>query len=167
MERLKAAWDVSADADLASKLHATRQTVSKWRSRGSVPYASAVFTSIVRGVSLDYLLTGAIPAPTEALSKVEPLDPKLLRSILLTLYAMDQFTIDDVNPAKKLEQIADAISFQYGRAQMIIEKLKLKGGLTELDAREAARLGTELLGSDGTFFDPTSGPGRDIDDAER
>jgi hypothetical protein len=152
IDRMKEAFSVESDAALAEALRTTRQNVSKWKSRNAIPYAEAVFTSILRGVSLDYLLAGNSEAERST-SGVRVLDPEIVKAILLTIHAMGFFDI----PANRdfqdaMETISKAIVHQYARSETLIDELVSKKGLSPEVARSATILATELLGSDGTIF---------------
>lgn len=59
LTRLCALFRVDSDSGLATAIGVNRQTLGSWRSRGSVPYELCVKLALERGVSLDWLLTGA------------------------------------------------------------------------------------------------------------
>ena len=58
LDRLLAVYGVKNDNQLSDALGIKRSTVGNWRSRDSVPYSLCVSTSVERGVSLDWLITG-------------------------------------------------------------------------------------------------------------
>lgn len=152
VERMKEAFAVDTDSALADALRTTRQNVSKWKSRNAVPYAEAVFTSILRGVSLDYLLTGSADAATKT-SSVRVLDAEIVKAILLTICAMGLLEVpSDRDFDDAMETASKAISHQYARSETLIEELVSRKGLSPEAARSATILATELLGSDGTVF---------------
>lgn len=60
IERLKAAIDISTDAELAALLGCSRTTISNWRSRNTVPLGRLRRLCKERGVPVDYLLSGRL-----------------------------------------------------------------------------------------------------------
>ncbi|TCM84803.1 helix-turn-helix domain-containing protein [Rhodovulum steppense] len=56
--RMKQALNILTDTSLAEHLGLSKNTVSTWISRKSVPYEAAVKVAIEAGVSLDFLLLG-------------------------------------------------------------------------------------------------------------
>lgn len=58
LERLAAVTGAHNDAELARALNSSRQSLSKWRSRGSIPYEKLHSFAEENGASLDYLLLG-------------------------------------------------------------------------------------------------------------
>lgn len=58
INRLKQVLDARSDTALAKALGTTPQTLSSWKSRGSVPYALCVDVCDMHGVSLDWLIRG-------------------------------------------------------------------------------------------------------------
>lgn len=61
LERLAEVTGCKNDSALARKLNASRQSLSKWRSRGSVPYQLLTDFAATNDISLDYLLLGRKP----------------------------------------------------------------------------------------------------------
>jgi hypothetical protein len=152
IERMKESFAVTSDAKLAEAIRTSRQNISKWRARNSVPYVEAVYVSFLRNVSLDFLLTGDTGETTK-LRRPSKLDSDILRAVLLNLHGMGIISIPPARePTEALESAAKAIAFQYARAEEVIGELISKKGLQPDDARNAAILATELLGSDGTVF---------------
>lgn len=150
--RLKEAMGVESDAALADAIRTSRQNIAKWKSRNSVPYAEAVLVSFLRNVSLDYLLTGDAGETTK-LRRPSKLDAEIVRAIMLNLHGFGLIEVSaDRDAAQALDDAARAIVFQYERADEVIRELIGKKGLSPQDARAAAILATELLGSDGTVY---------------
>lgn len=58
LERLATVTGAHNDAELARALNSSRQSLSKWRSRGSIPYEKLHSFAEENGASLDYLLLG-------------------------------------------------------------------------------------------------------------
>lgn len=161
IERLKQALGVASDSALADALRTTRQNVSKWKARETVPYAEAVFVSFLKNVSLDYLLAGDVGEGTK-LRQPSKLDEDIVRAILLNLHGFGLIDPAKGRDAKEaIQSAAQAIVFQYARADQVVRELMEKKGLSADDARAAAVLATELIGSDGTLFGArTPGEGR-------
>lgn len=65
LERLAHLTGAGSDAELARTLDVSRQSLSKWRSRGSVPYEKLQDFAEKHGHSLDYLLMGKEPESGE------------------------------------------------------------------------------------------------------
>jgi len=61
LERLAHLTGAGSDAELARTLDVSRQSLSKWRSRGSIPYEKLQDFAEEHGHSLDYLLMGKEP----------------------------------------------------------------------------------------------------------
>lgn len=154
IERLKEAMNVSSDAALAEGLRTSRQNISKWKTRNAVPYAEAILVSFMRGVSLDYLLTGEVVEGTK-LKRPSKLDPEIIQAILVNALGFGLFDIPkDRDGAQSLNDIARAIVFQYARAEDVIRELISSKGLSPDAARSAAIVATEMMGSDGKVFGP-------------
>lgn len=67
LARLYTVYGAKNDSDLARKMgKSTPSTVGSWRARGSVPYAECVNVASVKGVTLEWLLTGEGPMHREA-----------------------------------------------------------------------------------------------------
>jgi hypothetical protein len=170
IERLKEVFGVTSDAALAEKMNVPRQRISKWKIRNSIPYLEAVEVSFSRNVSLDYLLAGE-GAEARKLRGPSELDAEVVRAILLNLVG---FGLLDVPRDRELRQALDdaarAIVFQYSRAQDVIRELVSRSGLKPDDARSAAILATEKLGSDGSVFSnwsPSPGSPRSLKGARK
>lgn len=58
LQRLKEVLGAKSDSALAKALETTPQTLSSWKTRGSVPYAICVEISESHNVSLDWLIRG-------------------------------------------------------------------------------------------------------------
>jgi hypothetical protein len=58
IDRMKEAMQCHTDVLLAANLGLSAETIPTWRKRGSVPYVEAVRVSLIRPVSVDWLLTG-------------------------------------------------------------------------------------------------------------
>lgn len=150
--RLKEVLTVSTDAALAQALNVSPQTISKWRTRNSVPYPEAVFISFIRQVSLDYLLSGE-RSETDKIKRPAKLDAEIVRASLLSLHAFGLFDIPNTRePKQTLGDMAKAIVFQYARAEDVIHELVANKGLSDDAARSAAIVATELIGTDGSVF---------------
>lgn len=76
LSRLKAAYGVKSDVELAKRLGKTPQTVSTWKARDSVPYSICVQMAGEEGLSLDWLLTGKGPMRHDPQGGAPPLDRK-------------------------------------------------------------------------------------------
>jgi hypothetical protein len=74
IDRMKEAMQCETDVLLAANLGLSGATLSQWRKRGSVPYVEAVRVSLMRPVSVDWLLTGRMDSG-EGLSAVPLLPP--------------------------------------------------------------------------------------------
>nr|WP_286946230.1 helix-turn-helix domain-containing protein [Pseudomonas sp. UBA6718] len=61
LDRLHQVFGVKNDNQLGEVLQVNRSTLGNWRSRDSVPYTLCVDVAADRGISLDWLLTGAGP----------------------------------------------------------------------------------------------------------
>lgn len=155
--RMKEVYGVDTDTALADALHTTRQNVSKWRSRNSIPYAEAVAASYMRNVSIDYILTGR-GSRERGQGAAPELDIKLLRAILLSLLAFDRIKIIGGDTVSELNEMAKAIAFQYKRAAEAAQHLQQNDGLDAEAARAVAVAATELISSDGTLFGPRLNP---------
>jgi hypothetical protein len=59
LDRLHLVYGVKNDNQLGEALQANRSTLGNWRARDSVPYTICVSAAEDRGISLDWLLTGA------------------------------------------------------------------------------------------------------------
>lgn len=151
VERMKEALGVVTDTQLAEALRTSKQNISKWKSRQSVPYAEAVFVSLSRGVSLDYLLLGK---GGRALSKIRRrsanVDEQIVRAALTNLRASGIFQIpEEIEPLGALATIARGVVSQYARAEEVMRELTKKG-LKPEDARKAAVTAMVLLCTDDT-----------------
>lgn len=62
LERVAVAVDAKNDAALARSLGVSRQTLSSWRKRGTVPHEAVAVFAADKGFSLDYLLLGKGPS---------------------------------------------------------------------------------------------------------
>jgi hypothetical protein len=154
---MKEVYKVDTDIALADALHTTRQNISKWRSRNSIPYAEAVAASYMRNVSIDYILTGRGDRDRQK-GTTQELDVQLLRAILLSLLAFDRIKITSGDTVAELNEMAKAIAFQYKRAAEATQHLQQSDGLDAEAARAVAVAATELISSDGTFFGPRLNP---------
>lgn len=144
VNRLREALGVSSDTELADALRTSRQNVSKWRARGSVPYAEAVYVSLSKGISLDYLLTGAGSGVSKRLPS--NLDPEFIKAALQLLVRAGMLAVPKGRkPAEALETAAVSISAQYERAEKAMFELVTRGGLNGPDARKAAIVAIEML----------------------
>lgn len=150
IDRLKETLCVESDAALATALHTSRQNISKWRARNSVPYAEAVFVSFSMGASLDYLLTGAKKATRSNTTRLPSnLDPEFLRASLLALVRAGLLSIPKSRKQEPtLEAAAASIAAQYERAERVMCELITERGLKLTDARSAAIVATELLAAE-------------------
>ncbi|WP_159392747.1 helix-turn-helix domain-containing protein [Methylobacterium sp. C1] len=157
LDRMKEIYDVDTDTALADVLRTTRQNISKWRSRNSVPYAEAVAASYARNASIDYILTGRGDKGRQQGGEVE-LDVQLLRAILLSLLAFERIKVIGADTVTELNQMAKAIAFQYKRAAEAAQQLQKNEGLDAEAARAVAVAATELMSSDGTAFGPRLDP---------
>lgn len=61
VDRLQAVFGAKDDTELSYAMGQKRSTVGNWRNRGTIPYTECVRVAEVRGVSLDWLLTGEGP----------------------------------------------------------------------------------------------------------
>ncbi len=144
IERLKEVLGASTDVELARGLQTANANISKWRARNSVPYAEAVYVSISKGVSLDFLLSGNKSAETSRLPA--NLDPEFIRAALQILVRAGLLSIPkNRKPAETLEAAATSISAQYERAEKAMYELVTRRGLAGADARKAAIVAIELL----------------------
>ncbi|WP_082507922.1 helix-turn-helix domain-containing protein [Methylobacterium sp. Leaf113] len=157
LDRMKEVYEVDSDTALADALHTTRQNISKWRSRNSIPYTEAVAASYMRNVSIDYILTGR-GARDQKQGTAQELDVQLLRAILLSLLAFDRIKIIGGDTIAELNEMAKAIAFQYKRAAEAAQHLQQTDGLNAEAARAVAVAATELISSDGTLFGPRLDP---------
>lgn len=157
LNRMKEIYEVDTDTALADALYTTRQNVSKWRSRNSIPYAEAVAASYMRNVSIDYILTGR-GVRERGQGTAQELDVQLLRAILLSLLAFDRIKIVGGDTVSELNEMAKAIAFQYKRAAEAAQHLQQNDGLDAETARAVAVAATELISSDGTLFGPRLNP---------
>lgn len=62
LERVAVAIGAKNDAALARSLGVSRQTLSSWRKRGTVPHEAVAAFAADKGFSLDYLLLGKGPS---------------------------------------------------------------------------------------------------------
>jgi hypothetical protein len=74
INRVKVALGVGSDAELARVRAINPQTLSNWRSRGSVPYSLAVDVAVETGQSLDFILMG-VDAPAPSVSDPQLAEP--------------------------------------------------------------------------------------------
>ena len=58
IERLRSVYNCRNNSELAEALNILPAKISKWRTRGSVPYKEVCETSVEKGVSVNWLLTG-------------------------------------------------------------------------------------------------------------
>ena len=92
IDRLKSAFSVQTDIELAQLLEVSNKTVSSWRTRNSVPVEVVLQTSWATNQTVDYLLFGtksetAAQVSTEAhFSEADIKDFKILgRSVLVSI----------------------------------------------------------------------------------
>jgi hypothetical protein len=144
VERLKEALGASSDAALARELRTSQQTISKWKTRNSVPYAEAVYVSLSKGVSLDFLLGGNGSAASSRLPS--NLDPEFIRVALQLLVRAGLLAVPKGRkPEESLAAAAASISAQYERAEKAMCELVIQNGLSLLDARKAAIVAIEMI----------------------
>ncbi|ABE62434.1 conserved hypothetical protein [Nitrobacter hamburgensis X14] len=144
IDRLKEVFGVSSDAALADELRTARANISKWKARNSVPYAEAVYASISKGISLDYLLAGSGSVASSRLPS--NLDPEFIRAALQLIVRAGLLSIGKGHkPAETLEAAASSISVQYERAEKAMYELVVHRGLSGVDARKAAIVAIEML----------------------
>lgn len=148
IDRLKEALGVSSDVALADALKTSKQNISKWKTRNSVPYAEAVFVSFSKGVSLDYLLAGE-RSPRSSSRLPSNLDPEFLRASLQNIVRAGLLEIPKGRkPEAVFEAAATSIAAQYERAEKVMYELVTHRGLKLMDARAAAIVATELLATE-------------------
>lgn len=149
---MKEAAKLKSDAELAEWLKTSRSTVSKWRKRNAVPYAEAVFLSLMKHAPLDYLLTGRVTQQAHAEQGVD-IDFDFIRAALLNLFAMHSVVLQPgEDPTEQIALMARGITHQYRQAQVLMRRLVAQEGLSESDARKAAITGMELMSSAGDIF---------------
>lgn len=77
VDRMKKVLGVTKDKDLAAAFGGSRSTPAAWKVRGSIPFTECVVLAETKGISLDWLILGRGPDPTEALAAsgedIEPL----------------------------------------------------------------------------------------------
>ncbi len=56
--RLKSVFSANSDAELSKALNTSAQTISSWKSRNHIPYATCVDLAIQKNLSLDWLIWG-------------------------------------------------------------------------------------------------------------
>ena len=61
VDRLQLVFGAKDDTELSRLMGQKRSTVGNWRNRGSIPYTDCVEVAEEKGISLDWLLTGAGP----------------------------------------------------------------------------------------------------------
>lgn len=154
LDRMKGSAKLKSDAELAEWLKTSRSTVSKWRKRNAIPYAEAVYLSLMMHASLDYLLTGRGTSQW-SLAKGVDIDPDFIRAALLNLFSMHAVVLQpDEDPVEQIALMARGIAHQYRQAQALMHRLVDQEGLSETDARRAAITGMELMSSAGDIFEP-------------
>jgi hypothetical protein len=142
--RLKEVLGASSDADLANQLRTAKANISKWKARNSVPYAEAVYVSITKGVSLDFLLSGNGSASSSRLPS--NLDPEFIRAALQILVRAGLLAVPKGRKSDEaLAAAAASISAQYERAEKAMYELVTRRGLSGSDARKAAIVAIEML----------------------
>jgi transcriptional regulator with XRE-family HTH domain len=65
LNRLKEAMNIDRDANLAEAIGVSRQVLSTWRKRGTVPYEKLCEVAREKRLSLDWLLLGRAPLPSD------------------------------------------------------------------------------------------------------
>lgn len=89
MDRLKIAYGVKKDIELAKALGKDKNTVSCWRTRRAIPVSVMRMASLERGVSLEWLLDGNGEmneiAETEVLCSVDAFVPQKKFQIPVTV----------------------------------------------------------------------------------
>lgn len=107
IDRLKKVLDARSDTALAKALGTTPQTLSSWKSRGSVPYALCVEVSDKHGVSLDWLIRGKSNYESPVTSALEVRDT----GTSYGLSPREQAVLDlfnNLNPEQQKEVLRDA-----------------------------------------------------------
>ena len=157
VDRMKECAGVDTDSALAEFLHTSRANVSKWRNRGSVPYAEAVAVALRRNSSLDYILAGRGESVGFFEGTPGPLDEPIMLRVVSSLWAFGMFEVipgthGAADETEILQRIAKAIVFQQARARALVERLRQESELTPRQAEAAALAAIELTFSDGTLF---------------
>jgi transcriptional regulator with XRE-family HTH domain len=138
IDRMKEALNVPTDAALAEMLATSRSRISKWRTRGSVPYEEAIYLALRFDISLDFLLTGR----RESRQAKEAVDFDLLAEVFsATMRRVEGATISRSQWARTAREIAEA----YGHAQQMVTRFMDTDGLSSRAARAAAVAAVEAI----------------------
>lgn len=135
IERMKRAYEVSSDAELAEHMEIAKTTISSWRRRNSIPLDACLKAALETFLSLDELITGR---PREdMLPGIHDvgIDVRLME---MSMYAVDQQGIGSTGIGSQFEDDFDRSSFRarilirnYARAAALKKEAIEKPGFTE------------------------------------
>lgn len=118
IERLKLVVGVTTDAELCESIGLTRQKLSNWKARDSVPYTLCVQIAMDRNASLDWLLLGRGSRLINESTIAEPFHPYLTTP-----------TDEEKELLATLKKLPPDVKSE------LMENAKLKGKVSEMDER--------------------------------
>jgi transcriptional regulator with XRE-family HTH domain len=148
---MREAWRIDTDSALAERLQTSRQNISKWRSRNSVPYAEAIYTSNFCDVSLDWLLKGKGEKALPYTPPKQTLDVELIQVAIVQLLEFGILRLRDEEDEQKrsydIEICAQAIASQYATILKTAHLLTTDNHMTPAEARKVAIHAARMAGS--------------------